>query len=129
MKVIAVCTLLSFLYQLIFVPFSQQERTMLLPTLQLCHSMGELVVMLAQYTRYRIDTFTAQTPAQKPVHTSSGLSYVHSYLLPKDWMKIHRQICKSEDKKLLHCWVSKQHHEKTVFGVSDQVRHKLGCTA
>ena len=74
---------------------------MLRPTLHLCHSVGELVVMLAQYTRYRIDTFMTQ----KVDHTASSLSYVHSYLSPKDWMKLHRLICRSDDRKLLHIWV------------------------
>ena len=74
---------------------------MLLPTLQLCHIWGEMIIMLAQYSSYRADSFAAQPH----VHTSSDLSYVHSYLRAKDWMKIHKTICKSDDKRLLYLWV------------------------
>ena len=57
--------------------------------------------MLAQYTQYRADSFVAQPQ----VCTSSDLSYVHSYLSPKHWLKIHKRICKSDDKKLIYSWV------------------------
>ena len=83
--------------------FFQCAGTSLLSTLQLCHIWGEVMIMLAQYTRYRAKNLTTQPQAG----TYADLSYIHSYLSSKDWMKIHKRILKSDDKKLIYSWVSR----------------------
>ena len=89
---------LQFISSLLF----QCAATDLTPTLQLCHTWGEMIIMLAQYTRYRANHFLAQPP----VCTHTDLSYIHSYLTTKEWLKVHKIIGQCDDKKIIHLWVS-----------------------
>ena len=46
----------------------QCAPTDLTPTLQLCHTWGEMIIMLAQYTRYRASHFLAQPPVRTKIY-------------------------------------------------------------
>ncbi|XP_045209505.2 unhealthy ribosome biogenesis protein 2 homolog isoform X2 [Mercenaria mercenaria] len=69
-------------------------------TLFLSQAWGEVVAMLALYTKHRASEFQTKVL----VSHEGDLSYVHGYLERKKWMKLYKMVSQHEDPNLLYVW-------------------------
>lgn len=67
----------------------------------LSHAWGEVVAMLALYTKFEASEFETKLIVPQP----SDLSYMHGYLEKKQWAKLHMKVVKHGDPGLRYVWV------------------------